>query len=221
MPAVVVIEEVTVMQFSEPMSAAFPGLHGRVLSVLAHTDRALTGRAVAGLLRTPASTSGVQRVLDDLVRNGLVLSEPAGRAKLYTLNRDHVAAPAIEELASLRDRFIGRLRAEAETWEIPAAAVWLFGSTSRGQGGPDSDIDVLVVRPDDVADSDPQWLRQLETLADHATRWSGNPCEIVEYSSRQLKQLIRRGERLVTELRRDAVPVAGSTPRQTLNRKTA
>ena len=200
------------MQFSEPISAVFPGLHGRVLSVLARTGRPLTGRAVAGLLSTPASTSGVQKVLDDLVLNGLVTAEPAGRAKLYTLNREHIASPAIEELANLRDRFINRLQAEAETWELPAAAVWLYGSASRGQGGPDSDIDILVVRPDETSDSDPRWLAQLETLADHATRWSGNSCEIVEYSSSELKRLVRRGERLVTELRRDAVSVTGTAP---------
>jgi predicted nucleotidyltransferase len=209
------------MQFSEPISAVFPGLHGRVLSVLARTERPLTGRAVAGLLSTPASTSGVQKVLDDLVRNGLVVAEPAGRAKLYTLNREHVASPAIEELASLRDRFISRLQSEAETWELPAAAVWLFGSASRGQGGPDSDIDIIVVRPDETSDSDPRWLEQLESLAQHASRWSGNACEIVEYSSSELQRLVRRRERLVTELRRDAVSVAGSSPHQTLNRKTA
>lgn len=209
------------MQFSEPISAVSPGLHGRVLSVLARTEQALTGRAVGGLLHPPASTSGVQRVLDQLVRNGLAIVEPAGRAKLYTLNREHVAAGAIGELANLRDLFISRLQAEAETWEVPAAAVWLFGSTSRGQGGPESDVDVLVVRPDEVPDSNPRWLAQLETLADHATRWSGNPCEIVEYSSSELKKLVRRSERLITELRRDAVLVAGSPPHQTLNRKTA
>lgn len=160
-------------------------------------------------------------MLDDLVLNGLVVAEPAGRAKLYTLNREHIASPAIEELASLRDRFISRLQAEAQTWELPAAAVWLFGSASRGQGGPDSDIDILVVRPDETSDSDPRWLAQLETLAEHASRWSGNACEIVEYSSTELQRLIRRRERLVNELRRDAVPVAGSSPQQTLNRKTA
>ncbi|MEU0094922.1 nucleotidyltransferase domain-containing protein [Kribbella sp. NPDC006257] len=209
------------MQFSEPLSAVFPGLHGRVLTVLAGTDQPLTGRAVAGLLTTPASTSGVQKVLDGLVRNGIVRVAPAGRAKLYTLNREHLAAPAIEELTSLRDRFISRLRSEAQTWELPAAAVWLFGSASRGQAEPDSDIDILVVRPDGTSEEDPRWLAQLETLAEHASRWSGNACEIVEYSSTELKRLVRRGERLVTELRRDAVPVAGFTPHQTLTRKTA
>lgn len=207
------------MHFPEPISTAIPGLHGRVLGVLARTDRPLTGRAVAGLLRVPASASGVQRVLDDLVRNGLVTSEPAGRAKLYTLNREHVAYTAIDELAHLREIFIGRLTAEVESWEVPAAAVWLFGSTARGQGDTDSDIDILVVRPDAVDDSDPQWLRQVETLTEHATLWSGNACEIVEYSARELKQLIRRGERLVTELRRDAIPVAGTPPQQALRQK--
>ncbi|MEV6410185.1 nucleotidyltransferase domain-containing protein [Kribbella sp. NPDC051718] len=221
MTAIVVIRKVISMQFSNPISAVAPGLHGRVLSVLARTEQPLTGRAVGGLLTPPSSVSGVQRVLDELVRNGVVLAEPAGRAKLYTLNREHVAAPAIIELANLRDRFISRLQAEAQNWEVPAASVWLFGSASRRQGGPDSDVDVLVVRPDDVSDSDPRWLAQLETLADLATRWSGNPCEIVEYSSTDLQRLIRRRERLVTELRRDAVPVAGSSPQQTLNRKTA
>ncbi|GAA1609248.1 hypothetical protein GCM10009789_74660 [Kribbella sancticallisti] len=209
------------MQYSEPISTAFPGLHGRVLSVLARTQRALTGRAVAGLLPTPASASGVQKVLDDLVRNGLVIAEPVGRAKLYTLNREHVATPAIEELAHLRERLLSRLQSEAESWEVPAAAVWLFGSAARGQGGPHSDIDILVVRPDEIADADPLWLAQLETLADHATRWSGNRCDIVEYSSSELKRLVRRGERLVTELRRDAVHIAGTSPHKTLNRKTA
>jgi predicted nucleotidyltransferase len=221
MTIIVVIKEVISMQFSEPISAVSPGLHGRVLSVLARTEQALTGRAVAGLLAPPSSASGVQRVLDELVRNGVVIAEPAGRAKLYTLNREHVAAAAIEELANLRDRFISRIQAEAQTWEIPAAAVWLFGSASRGEGGPDSDIDILVVRPDDVSDSDPRWLAQLESLADLATRWSGNPCEIVEYSSTELQHLVRRRERLITELRRDAVPVTGASPQQTLNRKTA
>ncbi|TDW89114.1 nucleotidyltransferase domain-containing protein [Kribbella sp. VKM Ac-2566] len=207
------------MQFPEPMSSVVPGLHGRVLGVLARTDRPLTGRAVAGLLRAPASPSGVQKVLDDLVSNGVVLAEPAGRARLYTLNRDHVAYQAIDQLARLRELLLERIKVEAKTWAVPAKAIWLFGSTARGQGGSDSDLDLLIVRSDDVDDSDPRWLEQVETLSAHATLWSGNSCEVVEYSAQEVQDLISHGERLVTELRRDAVPIAGSTPRQVLNRK--
>ncbi|TDW87689.1 hypothetical protein EV137_5772 [Kribbella pratensis] len=207
------------MQFPEPMSSVVPGLHGRVLGVLARTDRPLTGRAVAGLLRAPASPSGVQKVLDDLVSNGVVLAEPAGRARLYTLNRDHVAYQAIDQLARLRELLLERIKVEAKTWAVPAKAIWLFDSTARGQGGSDSDLDLLIVRSDDVDDSDPRWLEQVETLSAHATLWSGNSCEVVEYSAQEVQDLISHGERLVTELRRDAVPIAGSTPRQVLNRK--
>ncbi|TCC41672.1 nucleotidyltransferase domain-containing protein [Kribbella speibonae] len=207
------------MHFPEPMSSVVPGLHGRVLAVLVRAGQPLTGRAVAGLLPTPASPSGVHRVLDDLVRNGVVIATPAGRARLYTLNREHVAYQAIEQLARLRDLLIERIKAEAESWEIPANAVWLFGSTARGQGDADSDLDLLVVRPDDVDDGDPRWLDQLDTLSAHASLWSGNACEVVEYSAQEVRDLVRHGERLVTELRLDAVPIAGSSPRQTLNRK--
>jgi hypothetical protein len=207
------------MRFSEPMSSVVPGLHGRVLGVLARTDRALTGRSVAALLHSPASPSGVQKVLDDLVSNGVVIAEPAGRARLYTLNRDHVAAAAIDQLARLRDVLLERIKAEAESWSIPAKAIWLFGSTARGQGDADSDLDLLIVRPDDVDDSDPGWLEQVETLSAHASLWSGNSCEVVEYSAHEIRDLISHGERIVTELRRDALPIAGRTPQQTLNRK--
>lgn len=207
------------MQFPEPLSSVVPGLHGRVLGVLARTDRPLTGRAVAGLLRAPGSPSGVQKVLDDLVSNGVVIAEPAGRAKLYLLNRDHVAYHAIDQLSRLRELLLERIRTEAKTWTVPAKAIWLFGSTARGQGGPDSDLDLLIVRPDEVDDSDSRWLEQVETLSAHVSLWSGNSCEVVEYSAQEVQDLIQRGERLVAELQRDAVPLVGSTPRELLNRK--
>jgi predicted nucleotidyltransferase len=210
---------VVAVRFPEPVSSVVPGLHGRVLGVLARTDRPLTGRAVAGLLRAPASASGVQKVLDDLVSNGVVTAEPAGRARLYTLNREHVAYQAIDQLARLRDILLERIKAEAESWEVPATAIWLFGSTARGQGDAGSDLDLLIVRPDDVDESDPRWLEQVETLSAHASLWSGNSCEIVEYGAQEVRGLINRGERLVTELRRDAVPIAGTSPQQVLNRK--
>ncbi|WP_145802249.1 hypothetical protein [Kribbella amoyensis] len=187
--------------------------------MLIRTDRSLTGRAVAGLLRTPASTSGVQKVLDDLVRNGLVDAEPAGRAKLYRLNRDHVAYPAINDLVHLREILLARMRAEAEGWKIPAVAVWLFGPSARGKAGAGGELDVLVVRPDMIDDADPRWLNQLETLSEHASRWSGNPCETREYSTSELKRFVRRGERLIADLRRDAIAITGSPPRQFLTRK--
>jgi hypothetical protein len=209
------------MRFVEPVATVVPGLHGQVLGVLARTDQALTGRAVAGLLRGSGSASGVQKVLDDLVSSGVVIAKPAGRARLYVLNREHVAFGAIDSLAHLRDVLLDRIRAEVKSWALPAQAVWLFGSTARSEGDVGSDLDLLIVRPDEVDESDPRWLEQVEALTIHATAWSGNSCEVVEYSATEIAALVGRGERLATELRRDAVPITGATPRQTLTRKAS
>lgn len=206
------------MKFSEPISAVAPGLHGRVLSVLARTDKALTGRAIASLVRPMASHRGTQRVLDDLVHNGLAKAEPAGRAKLYTLNRRHLAAPAVETLVNLRDEFRARMATAVDSWRTPADAVWLFGSAARGDAGPDSDVDVFVLRPDGVGDSDEGWHDQLDALADDITGWTGNHCEILELSRSELAELTAPDERLVAELRQDAVIVSGAPPRKLLGR---
>jgi predicted nucleotidyltransferase len=99
------------------------------------------------------------------VRNGLVRSQPAGNARLYTFNREHVAGPAITTLVSLREELVSRMTADVDSWRIPALAVWLFGSAARGEAGPDSDIDVFVLRPDDVPDSDQTWQVQVDNFS--------------------------------------------------------
>ena len=205
------------MQLSRPISSVSPGLHGGVLAVLARTDKPLTGRTVAALVRPAASLSGVQKVLDDLARQGIVRAEPAGRAKLYTLNREHLAYPAIHALVHLWEELITRIAAEASTWEVPAVAVWLFGSAARGEGGPNSDVDLLVIRSESVDDTEPTWLRQVETLSEQVTAWSGNDCQVLELSSAELEDFMKRDERLVAELRRDAIPLVGARPRRLLS----
>ena len=115
------------MQLSEPILAVSPSLHGRVLAVLARTDRPLTGRTVASLVRD-GSISGVQKTLDDLVRNGVVIAQPAGRAKLHSLNKEHMAYPAVNALAHLREGLIERISAEVDAWELEATAVSWWSS---------------------------------------------------------------------------------------------
>jgi predicted nucleotidyltransferase len=211
-------KEVTAVKLSDPILTVSPGVHGKVLSVLARTDTPLTGRTIASLVPN-ASLSGVQKVLKDLVRNGIVRLEPAGKAQLHTLNREHLAYPAVHSLVHLRDELIARISSEATSWNLPAVAVWLFGSAARGEAEPGSDIDILLIRPDNLDDSDPAWLLQVDTLSDHITRWTGNGCEILELSTVDVEDMVRRDERLIAELRRDAIRLVGAAPRQTLHRK--
>ncbi len=208
------------MNLRKPIRSVIPGVQGLVLGVLANTTTPVTGRTVAGLLDGDATTSGVSRVLGQLVEAGLVTCEPAGRANLYALNRDHVAAPAIEALAGLRGELLTRIRSTLATWTQPPVAAWLFGSAARGEGTSVSDVDILLVRPDG-SDRDDIWTTQTMRLVDQVRAWSGNACEIVDYTVRELRELVEGADPLVTSLRSDAVELAGEGPRSLLRLKPA
>src|SRR6476469_5143846 len=106
------------MDLARPYTALCPTLDSEVLNVLAGTTRPLTGREIARLARRP-SHSGVLDALNRLAEHGLVDREEAGRAFLFTLNREHLAAPAVERLAQMRSALLQRLSDAVERREIP------------------------------------------------------------------------------------------------------
>lgn len=198
------------MDLSHPIDSVIPSAHGAVLAVLARTDRPLSGRRTAELVGGRVAQSRVNTVLRLLTEAGLVLVEEQPPAKLYRLNRQHVAAEAIVALAGLRDELLNRMRAHLATWPVPPVAAWLFGSAARGDGSPSSDIDVVVVRPDRVDADRADWTSQLDSFSAEVTAWSGNECAVIEYSQTELSELASAGERLISEIRRDAIHLAGA-----------
>ncbi len=141
-----------------------------IVLVLRGTTRPLTGREVSRLVRV-GSQPAVNASLRRLAEEGVVRSEEAGNAYLYTFNR--------EQLADIRSELEQRLRAEIADWVIAPAHVSIFGSAARGDGDTRSDIDVFVVRPARVPEDEPTWRAQLERLSDHVYAWtattSGSP----------------------------------------------
>jgi hypothetical protein len=67
----------------------------------------------------------------------------------YLLNRDHVLAPVVEAAAGAAGTVEARITASVQGWTLPAAAVVLFGSFARRDGHDTSDVDLLLVRPDE------------------------------------------------------------------------
>jgi hypothetical protein len=192
---------------SNPFKALFPALDSSVVSVLTQTTRPRTGREIARLAdRSPA---GVRTVLERFVEQGLVEREKAGNAFVYTLNREHLAAPAVEGLANLRLGLFGRLRKEIGEWKIAPIHASLFGSTARGDGDETSDIDLFVVRPQGVDEEDATWRAQLDGLAEGVRRWTGNHAGIAELSTKQLASLKKRRPPILRELDADAITLAG------------
>lgn len=204
------------MDLSNPSEVILPSVRGAVLRTLAHTDQPMSGRAVAATAGQQVGYRRVSQILGELVTAGIVLRESRPPAYLYRLNRDHVASEAIVMLADLRSRLLRRISEAVGGWEHPPDALWVFGSAARGDGNAGSDIDLLVVRPDLVSADDPQWRHSLDGLADSVTTWSGNDCQILEYSQADLAELVDAGESLVEELNREAIVVAGRQPQEVL-----
>lgn len=203
------------MDMGNPTAAITPTLDGPVLSVLAGTTRPLTGRAIARLV-PQGSQKGVQLVLNRLADQGMVMRQEAGQAALYELNRNHLAAPAVEVLAGLRTDLFERLRAELATWRVRPNHASVFGSVARGDGDVASDVDLLIVRPKATDEENPVWRAQLDRLAREVRAWTGNVAAIVEISAGDIPRLRDERPKVVEELERDGIDISGRTLRALL-----
>lgn len=199
------------MDMSDPFSAVCPTLDGPVLSVLAGTSRALSARDVSRLVRR-GSWSGVRRTLHRLAAQGIVGVDEVGGAQLYTLNRRHVAASAVELLSDLRGEVIRRLSASLSSWTVPPRHASLFGSVARGDGDLASDVDLFIVRPAKVSPDDPTWRAQLATLAADVYDWTGNHAGISEVGSNEVAKAGRSAAG--KSIRDDGILLAGTAIRQ-------
>ena len=196
------------MDLTSPAQAVVPRVNADVLLVLARTTLPLTGNQVHRLAGS-ASRRGVQLVLQHLERHGLIDVMEAGSSNLYSLNREHVATPAVLALVDLRGQLFKRISDEMSKWLIQPVAAAVFGSAARGDGGLKSDVDLFVIRPTKVLDDDPQWENQIAELNTLVRRWSGNVASVIQATPAQVSEMLIRNEPIVESLRFDAVSLFG------------
>jgi predicted nucleotidyltransferase len=173
------------MNFARPLGTVTPTLDADVLKVLAGADAEFTAARVTRMVPA-ASERGVRKVLDRLVRQGSVRMNSAGPVKLFSLNRDHLAADAIIGLSRLRAQLVERLDTAVSTWQVKPLAAAVFGSVARGEAGPDSDIDILIIRPARRSPDAPAWRNQIAELQTAVTNWTGNDARVLEYGADEL-----------------------------------
>ena len=210
------------MDLINPMQSVIPSANGAVLSVLARTDEPLSGHRVAELTRPRFAQTRVNAVLQKLAESGIVLRESRPPANLYRLNKDHVAAEGILALAGMWATLLSRIRAELANWSVPPEAAWLFGSAARREATADSDIDLLVVAPAGAMQSEETftvWQLQTDALAENIRAWTGNSCEVLEMDATELDAAVDRDDRLVRELREQAIVLADADARILRRRK--
>lgn len=193
------------MELGRPLALITPTLDGDVLAVLARQEGVLTTGEVHRVLAR-YSEEGIRKVLQRLTRQGTVRAERIGNAFAYQLNRDHLAAKHIVALAGLMDAFVRRLSEALASWEIPPVYAAIFGSAARGSMGPDSDLDLLLIRPD-AADEE-HWDAQVDALVDDVSRWIGNDARPLQFTAAELEA--GGGELAVlADVLRDGLTVAG------------
>ena len=84
----------------------------------------------------------------------------------YGRTNDHLAAPAIECLATLHGQLLERIKGKVLEWAGEVDLLGMYGSAARRDGDESSDIDLLVIL-DDNAPSE-----QLTLAAGYAARQS-------------------------------------------------
>lgn len=207
-----------IMDVARPYKAVVATADADLLVALSRTDKPRTGRELARLAER--SQRGAQHALDRLVEQGIVNCEEIPGARLYMLNRDHLAAPVVERLAHLRLDLFERLRDEISNWTRPAVHASVFGSTARGDGSAHSDIDIFLVRPDALDLEDPEWSRQVDELAEAVSRWTGNRAGISQVSEKELSRLRRERPPVIGELLADSVHLTGAEARKLFSQGT-
>jgi predicted nucleotidyltransferase len=196
------------MDLSRPAGVALPPGTEAVLRALAGTDSGLGVREVARI--AGVSPNRASQVLSELAGHGVVLTRQQGSGRLCRLNRAHLATDALLALVGLRSRLLEFLREEVAAWERRPVHVSLFGSAARGDGGPGSDLDLLVVRPSGSrASDDDAWDTQLFDGGERIVAATGNEASWFVVTPDDLERAVRADEPVVNEWRRDGIHLAG------------
>ena len=191
------------MQFSSPLAVVTPTLDGPVLTALATGDGPFTTGQLTRVLGE-GSEEGIRKVLRRLTAQGIVSAERVGPAFGYRLNRAHLAAESIIALAGLRATFLTRLERLLASWPHAPEYAAVFGSAGRGTMRPDSDIDLVLIRPDGP---DEAWDAHVDDLVHTVTAWTGNDLRPLVYTLAELDAA--RGEPVLLDVLDSGITVAG------------
>ena len=171
------------MDFSHPITAVIPGAQGKLLEGIAGLGRSVTSRQAASIAQV--SQNQASKILRELAALGILDRTEAGNAALYQLSPTNLAANLVLQLCNLRHRLFETMRELSLPMVKEEPKIWIavFGSTARGDSSLESDIDVVVVRPDPTNGPDRRdlWDRLIFEFCQSVAAFAGNPVNPVEY----------------------------------------
>lgn len=210
------------MNLSDALPDVIPSVDGLVLRVLARSGLEMSGRQIADA--AGASPERVRQVLARLWNVGLVSLRHAGPSILYAANRDHLLWPAIQKLVVDADQVVHLLKvliADAVQNVVDDVRVSdrislaLYGSVARGEARPDSDIDILLITPDETDRDGVESL--VAAIIDAATAATGNDCSVYAATRSRIDELIATEDPMIPSWSADAQTFHGPDFRRRLS----
>lgn len=195
------------MDFVRPIEAIVRGAQGHVLAVLAETTAELNIRTIAQL--AGVSQAQASRVLPGLVDLGVVERREVPPASLFRLVPEHIASRTLLALARSTDLVLEEIGRLAAALPHPPVSVIVFGSFARREAGPDSDIDLVLVRPAEIHEDDGDWTESLEAWRGAVKRLTGNHVEVIQVSAAEAVTKVAGRSLLWSDIRRDGQVIHG------------
>jgi len=177
-----------------------------VLRHLVQNDLEQSGREIARAIGL--SPKPLNEVLAQLTDEGLLLQRNIGRVYLFRLNRNNrLVAELVVPLFEGEKELLNRALTEVFENVPDILSVILYGSVSRGEEGPFSDIDLLVVTDDGA-----QAEEILEERAVAFLRRYGNLLSFIVMSSDEFRQDYREGDDFLREVLSTGRVITGRSP---------
>ncbi|MEK6923990.1 MAG: nucleotidyltransferase domain-containing protein [Candidatus Micrarchaeota archaeon] len=178
----------------------------RVLETLLYLPaRTWTGRQLA--LETKVSQARVNLALKKLREYGIVYSQRAGAAVLWSVNPRHLLVNSLKPVASMENYLQSYLVKEFKSNNLGLCEIdkiILFGSVARGDEKPSSDIDLLVIVKN--ASSKEKVLKELlDNSADLIGAFGGNALAPIVYSKEEAGQ--KSNSPFMQEIRKQGITI--------------
>ena len=180
----------------------------RIIRVLADSREELTGREVARLAKLNPSIILIS--LHSLFRSGIVLMRKSGKAKLYKLNPESILVKeGLLPLFELERSLIKKITIKIKK-EIPEIiSIILFGSVAKAKEKEDSDIDLLIVLPNNADKGAIE--KSIDDLSFDISRSFGNGISPVLLSAAELKKRYKKNDAFIKNIASEGLVLHGKT----------
>lgn len=196
------------MDLTDALPDVIPSVDGLVLRVLARSDLEMSGRQIADA--AGASPERVRQVLNRLAAVGLVTARRTRSIVSFRANHDHLLWPSIQRLVIdadqivhlLKQRLVAIVQGVADAERTDRISLALFGSVARGEAGPGSDVDVLLVTPDEMQPDDVDAL--IAAIIEATVSGTGNDCSVYAATRSRVDELVAANDPMVPSWIADA-----------------